>query len=430
MGMLDWMFGEVETRAEPTPTNMEETVSVSAGKSDSEDDLNFALQGGNVKNTVNRTQAMNVPIVASAINLIASVVAGIPIRLYKKGEDGAVEEITEDNRLALLNLDTGAILSAVETKTALVMDLLLEGECYAFLGKTGNTIRNVQYIPQNTVSVLTNNGVHIDRVITYLIDGHQYTDFNVMRVVRNSKDGYQGCSVLDESGLLMATMYNSLMYENMRMSKGGRRGFLMSESRLKKSMLDNLRNAWRKLYDNNDNSDVMVLNKGLKFEAADNTAVENQLKENKAINSDLMYKAFGLTEDTFKNEDAFRIFVKTAVMPVVNLLTNAFNRSLLLEEEKVTHYFSFDTNQILKADMLARYQAYKVALNSHWMNIDEVRKEEDLKPLGIDFVGLGLQDILYYPETKRIYIPNMGKGDTIGQDAGKGVITDEGGNQK
>lgn len=429
MGVLDWMFGEQETRAEPTLDTIEKTVSVSAGKVEGEDELNFALQGGNVSNTVNRQQAMNVPIVASAINLISSVVAGIPIRLYKKTGD-AVEEITEDNRLTLLNLDPGAILSAVETKTAMVMDLLLEGECYAYLGKTGNTVKNIQYIPRNAVGIQINNGMHINRVVTYVIDGKQFNDFSLMRVVRNSNDGYSGQSILEESGLLMATMYNSLAYENMRMSKGGRRGFLMSESKLRKSMLDNLRNAWRRLYDNNDNSDVMVLNKGLKFEAADNTAVENQLKENKAINSDLMYKVFGFTEDTFKNEEAFRIFVKTAVMPIVNLLTNTFNRSLLLEEEKTSHYFSFDTNQLLKADMLARYQAYQVALNSHWMNIDEVRKQEDLKPLGIDFVGLGLQDILYYPETKRIYIPNMGKGDTVGKDAGKEVMINEGGNQE
>ena len=82
--------------------------------------------------------------------------------------------------------------------------------------------------------------MHINRVVTYVIDGKQFNDFSLMRIVRNSNDGYSGQSILEESGLLMATMYNSLAYENMRMSKGGRRGFLMSESKLRKSMLDNL----------------------------------------------------------------------------------------------------------------------------------------------------------------------------------------------
>ena len=40
------------------------------------------------------------------------------------------------------------------------------------------------------------------------------------------------------------------------------------------------------------------------------------------------------------------------------------------------------------------------------MQTDEVRKLEDLEPIGFNFVKLGLGDVLYNPETKEVFVPN------------------------
>ena len=49
------------------------------------------------------------------------------------------------------------------------------------------------------------------------------------------------------------------------------------------------------------------------------------------------------------------------------------------------------------------------------MQIDEIRLRENLPPLGLDFVRLGLQDVLYDPETKQFYMPNMNQTGGLGQ---------------
>ena len=38
---------------------------------------------------------------------------------------------------------------------------------------------------------------------------------------------------------------------------------------------------------------------------------------------------------------------------------------------------------------------------------------EDLEPLGLNFIKLGLQDVLFNPETKQIYTPNTNQINTI-----------------
>ena len=50
--------------------------------------------------------------------------------------------------------------------------------------------------------------------------------------------------------------------------------------------------------------------------------------------------------------------------------------------------------------------SYQIALRSHFMQPDEVRYEEDMKPLGLDFIQLGLNDVLCFPESGEIYTPN------------------------
>lgn len=370
-----------------------------------EDELDVLLKGESFRKKVTREEALSIPAIASGVQMIANVIAGLPIRLYR-AVNKHVEEVDSDIRLRLLNIETNSVLSAYETKVAMIQDLILEGSCYCYLGKDGNTPISLQYIPKVAVGLI-DNGRRINREIYYAIDGNIYDEFNILRAVRNSANGVSGRGIIDDNAVILSTMYNALCYENGAMSKGGKKGFLKSDKKLTKEMMDELKNGWKRLY-NNNNSDVIVLNQGITFEGADSTATENQLNENKQTNTELLYKILGFAEDTFTNEEAFRVFVKTAIVPIIDCLTQAMNRALLLEAEKGSYYFSFDMNDLLKADMLTRYQAYKTAVEANWINIDEIRALENMKPLGIDFVGLNLANVLYYPADKTIYTPNTG----------------------
>lgn len=65
-------------------------------------------------------------------------------------------------------------------------------------------------------------------------------------------------------------------------------------------------------------------------------------------------------------------------------------------------------NDLQKADMLTRFNAYKTALDSNWISADEIRQREDLSPMGIDFVSMNLANVFYYPKDKKVYTPNTG----------------------
>jgi hypothetical protein len=67
----------------------------------------------------------------------------------------------------------------------------------------------------------------------------------------------------------------------------------------------------------------------------------------------------------------------------------------------------FDMDQFQRPDMLARVQAYDLALKDQWMTVDEVRQNENLKPFGGTKGGV-LQPQL--PQGQHAGFPTQGSG--------------------
>jgi hypothetical protein len=60
-------------------------------------------------------------------------------------------------------------------------------------------------------------------------------------------------------------------------------------------------------------------------------------------------------------------------------------------------FIRFDVDALLRADIKARYDAYKVALQSSWINPDEVRRREELPPIPGGKGKVFLQPVNYAP---------------------------------
>ena len=193
------------------------------------------------------------------------------------------------------------------------------------------------------------------------------------------------------------------------MKKGGnKKGFLKAKNRLTDAAMDKIKEAWKNLYSNNGEN-VIVLNDGMDFAESSNTSVEMQLNERKISTDTAICSLFGVPYDmlTGNASEAVKVrFFENAVMPVINAIEAALDRDLLLEGEKDHRYFAFDTREATRGDIQTRYNAYAVALQNNFMQLDEVRKLEDLEPLGVNYVKLGLNDVLLDPKTGRIYTPN------------------------
>lgn len=346
--------------------------------------------------------ALQVPAVAWCVNMIASAVAMLPVKLYRKSGD-EVEEITDDPRVMILNGDTGDTMNADNMRRRWVYDYLLRGSAFGYIEVKDGVPDKLIYIPENVVSVLKSENDYIRKRFSYMVNGEEILPYRMLKILRNSDGFGKGVGIVEESPLILETMFQLLKFQKNQVLKGGnKRGFLQSKGVVSKETEESIKKNWSNIYSDDMNvHKVMFLNGDIDFKEMSASSVEMQVNENVKTNDTEIMRLFG-TLDGILSKDT----VKNAVMPVLDAFEAAFDSDLLLEKEKADHYFAFDTKELTRGDMGERFSAYGMAIDKNIMQIDEVRKAEDLPPLGFNYIKLGLQDVLLNPETGEVYTPN------------------------
>lgn len=359
------------------------------------DPLLRALFEGEV---ITREKAMTLPAVAGAVDLISSTIASMPVKLYRY-KQGKVEAQDSDPRVRLLNSDTGDTLDAFQFKKALVEDYLLGKGGYAYIRRYRNKVTGLFYVKDIFISVIK-NFKPIFKNYTILVEGQEYKPYDFIKLLRKTTDGAMGVGITEELSKALETAYQTLLYQlGLVKSGGNKKGFLKSVRKLGQDEINVLKKAWQNLYANNE-SNVVVLNNGLEFQEASNSSVEMQLNESKKTLHDEINNIFHI------NDDFYTTF-KLAIYPIVKAFETALNRDLLLEKEKRNYFFEFDVKEIVKANIKERYEAYKLAKESSFMTINEIRKAENMEYIeGLDVVNVGLGAVLYDTNTHQYYTPN------------------------
>lgn len=370
--------------------------------------------------TIDRDKAMMLPAVSAAVDLISSSVAAMPVRLYWR-KDSGIEEIPDDQRVRLLNGDTGDTLNAYQMKKAMVADMLMgkKGGGYAYIRRQKNAVVSLHYVQEEKLTIYKNND-QLARDYYIKVEDHEekYRPYDFIKVLRNTRNGWDGKPVTEEVTKALQTAYRTLLYQlNLVETGGNKKGFLKSKSKLGQPEINALRAAWRNMYTSNEEN-VVVLNNGLEFQESSNTSVEMQLNESKRTLNDEINNVFHIYDD-------FARTFKEGIYPIVKAFEAALNQDLLLEKEKRNRYFELDIRETVRASIKERYEAYKLAKECGLMTINELRRMENLEDIpGMDVIALSLGSVLYNTETGTYYTPNT---DTTAGSSGENVTPEEGG---
>ena len=360
---------------------------------------------------ITREQALEIPTVAACVGKLADTVARLPIHLHQKVEDKVVE-VKGDPRLKQLNGETGDAMNAVEMWTAALSDYFLGRGAWIYIEPQ---FEGLHYVDSRSVGIIS-NADPIFKQFCVNINGQNYYDWQFIKLLRKTRNGWDNVPIQEESATIFSAAYNSIKLENqMNVNGGCKPGFLKSSHTLTKEAADMIRENYNSMYSNDGGSQkgkVVVLNEGIDFQAVTNTAVELQMNENKKVNSIEICKLFGFPHtiiDGGASEEDKKQFI-SVVVSIVNRIETVLDTVMLYEDEKEKgYYWSFDTRELTRGNMKERYEAYAIALENHFLQIDEVRREEDYEPVGFNFVTMGLGDILLNPETMEVFTPNTGQ---------------------
>lgn len=374
--------------------------------------------------TITREKVLTLPIVNGAVDFISNCIASMPVKLYKT-KDGKVEEIRDD-RVRMLNGDTGDTLDAFQMKKAMVSDFLLGKGGYCYIKRERNEVKGLFYVEDFYITIMKVYEPIYKHYQIY-VGGYDakgnskefgtFEPWEFIKILRNTKDGASGVGLTVEVSKALETAYQTLLYQLGMVSTGGnKRGFLKATRKLTQEEIDTLKRAWKNLYANNSEN-VVILNNGLEFQEASNSAVETQLNESKRTLGDEINALFHIYPNDF-----FRTF-KEAIYPVVRAFETALNRDLLLEKEKKNHFFEFDVKEIIRTSLKDRYESYKLAKETGFMTLNEIRRAENMPWIeGLDVVNVGLGAVLYDTNKHVYYTPNT---DTVGDMSDEQEKTEE-----
>lgn len=359
---------------------------------------------------VTRNNAMQIPSVCSGVNVISSLIASLPIRMYELNEED-VKEITNDDRLKLLNFQSEKCMSAYQMKEELIKDYLLDGNGFIYVNKPKykNEIESLHYVKESDVSFLSNfNPIFKD--IKIMVNGTSYESYDFIVLTQNSKDGIQGKGIIQNNSELLTTMLISMEREkNLSLTGGVNRGILKSAKKLSQEAMDALKRAWKNLYSGNNNA--LVLNEGMDFVSVSQTSKDMELNLNKKDNNKLVNQILNIPQsiiDGTASDEEFNNWIKVSINPILTQLEIALNNSLLFESEKGKKFFNIDTDEILKSDIEKRYRSYEIGLKNGFLKTDEVRKFENLKTIPNigSMVRFTQGEVLYDPEENKVFNTN------------------------
>ena len=239
--------------------------------------------------------------------------------------------------------------------------------------------------------------------------------------LKDSKDG-----ITSKGALYYGKDIFNVVSEEMKYSESIYRngalplGVLQSKSRLTAEVVNRLRESWSKLYSGASNvGKTVILEEGLEYKPVSLNPKDLLLNENKKDNLSDICRLFNIPE-SLVNSDANKYgsleqnnisFLQYCLSPIISSIESGLNKSLLLEEEKEKGlFFAFDTSEVLRATEKEKYDALSVALDSGIITMNEARYKLNLKGIKDDVMKWSLGDILYYPDTGEMKIPNMGIG--------------------
>lgn len=403
----------------------EERADTSEKVTDSDTNVSAALLQALMGSTeITRSQAMEIPSIRGALNKIAGTVSALPVKLYKESGD-EVEEILNDKRTFILNHDTGDTLTATQFWKAMLEDYYLGKGAYAYINKTFTQFVSLHHVENDHISFMKNTDP-IFKDYSIMVDGKEYSKYDFFKILRNTKNGYKSQPIQEESKTMVSIAYHTMKFEENLVKKGGnKKGFLKAAHTLTNDAITSIKQAFKNLY-SNDSENVVLLNNGLEFQEANNTSVEMQLNENKNTNSEELSMLLAVPNAILRGKATqtdIDNYIDYCIVPLITDIEASLDRDLLTETEKEQgYYFAFDIKELKRGNIKERYEAYEIAYKNNFLQVDEIREKEDMKPIGFNFIKLGLDSVLYNPDTGEVYTPNTNattKMDLMKKEGGK-----------
>ncbi len=333
--------------------------------------------------------------VHACVQLIAETVASLPLAPYRRTEDGGRLVDTMQPLYRVLHDQANQVQTAMEHREQLIASCLLTGNGFSLkvLDGRGAVTQLLPLHPSHVHPVKLTNG-RVRYELTPERGGtEKYTQDEILHLRYRSTDGFTGLSPVaiarQTIGLALAQQsFESAFYKNGATFSGA----LRHPHKLTDEQHSQIQGSITQSFSGTSNAfKVFVLEEGMEYQAIGLSQQDAQFVESRKLTLEdvaRIYRvpppAIGILSDaTYSNiTEQSRSLVMHTLRPWLVRIEQAMNSSLLTVDGMRTHFLEHNAEGLLRGTQRDRYEAYQVGREWGWLNVNEIRRKENMGNIG------------------------------------------------
>jgi HK97 family phage portal protein len=340
---------------------------------------------------INETVALGIPAVYACIRVLSEAIASLPLITYERFTNGDKDRARDFSLFRLLHDAPNPLMTSFELRELLVGHLCLRGNAYCYIERDQGEIVALWPLHPDKVTIEVSGR---ELVYKHQNNGVEkvYSMVDILHIRGLSADGITGYSPLnllrDSFGHCKAVQEYSSSYFRNDASPGG---ILTSPGALSGQAVSNLRQAWEGGHSGKGKHHrVAIMDNGLQWQSIGISPQDSQLIESQKFSVVEIARVFRVPlnlimdyeRSTYSNvTEQNRSFLTHTLQPWLTRIEQAMSKALLTESEKEKYLIEHLTQGFLRADTKTRYESYKIAIESGFMTLNEVRQLENMNAL-------------------------------------------------
>lgn len=360
---------------------------------------------------IDRNNIKNIASAKYLIDTCMGLVSAMPLKVQQLDSGGI--QIIEHDIDYLLNKENHFLSTSCQIKRDMIFDYIVEGNAYALVNRSGNTIKSIEYIRPSNITfekVYNSNNEVIDVKVTVQDNQRKLNpEFTDIIIVGNQLDDkFIGRGLIDECNeLLEQSLHLDRANISSLVSNINLNGILAFGSNgMKREVFENLKRDFMQRHQGYKGSNVLLLNGMDSVKFIPTNAIhqkDSQLLEQKELLNKLLLESFGVKE--IGDMDSL---YKNVLLGIIENFEQSFSKVLLLESEKKQGmYISFDTSEVLRGSFKEHSEIVLKLFKEGLLDNQESRELLGFNRAEGKAYNLQSLGHIYKYDDDSVYIPNI-----------------------
>lgn len=344
--------------------------------------------------TITEQTALTLSTVWACTSLVSETIGTLPLHIYKKTANG--RERADDYQLSyiLRNKPNTKSTSSVLWQST-VASMLLRGNGILKKLTVGNKLVGLQFMPYDKLQIVLDFDGNAEfyeirpRGTTVKIPTK-----DIVRIPNFTIDGNWGLSTITYGAKMFANSLNGMDSANNMFEKGLLQTVAFkTDKRIRGDQREDFRKSFEQYSGAMNSGKAILLEDGMDVKTVSLNPKDAQLLESRAFSVEEICRWFRVDPSMIGHGNAVSNwgtgleqkmigFLTFTLRPILTRIEQAINNELIPLEDRGIYYAEFSIDGLLRGDSSSRATFFREMVNAGIMTRDEVRKLENLPPLG------------------------------------------------